>query len=84
MVFDDGLEQRLQIVARLVHASIVAVPGLRVRVEHGKVELVFGGVEIDEQVVDLVQDFLGTRVGTVDLVDDEDGRQLGSSALRST
>ena len=33
-------------------------------------------IEIDEQVVDLVQHFLRARVGTVDLVDDENRREL--------
>ena len=54
---------------------------LGVGVEHGKVELVFAGVEIDEQVVDLVQHFLRARVGAVDLVDDQDRRQLGFQRL---
>ncbi len=54
---------------------------LGVGVEHGKVELVFAGVEIDEQVVDLVQHFLRARVGTVDLVDHQDRRQLGFQRL---
>ena len=54
---------------------------LGVGVEHGKIELVFAGVEIDEQVVDLVQHFLRARVGTVDLVDHQDRRQLGLQRL---
>ena len=44
-------------------------------VEHRKVELLLGRVEIDEEVEDLVQDFLEPRVGPVDLVDDDDRRQ---------
>ena len=44
-------------------------------VEDGKVELLFGRVEVDEQVVDLVQHFLDPRVRAVDLVDDDDRRQ---------
>ena len=47
----------------------------RVGVEHRKIELVLGRVEIDEQVVDLVQHFLRARIGPVDLVDDDDRRQ---------
>ena len=54
---------------------------LGVGVEHGEIELVFGGVEIDEEVVDLVQDFLRPRVGTVDLVDDDDGGKPGFEGL---
>ena len=44
-------------------------------VEDGEVDLFFGGVEVDEQVVDLVQDLRGPRVLAVDLVDDHDRGQ---------
>ena len=54
---------------------------LGVGVEHGKVELVFAGVEIDEEVVDLVEHFLRAGVGPVDLVDHQDRRQLGLERL---
>ena len=54
---------------------------LGVGVEHGEVELVFVRVEIDEEVVDLVEDFLGAGVGAIDFVDDEDGEQLGFERL---
>ncbi len=77
---DDGVEQRPQILAGLVQVG-GRRPQLGVGVEHGKVELVFGRVEVDEQVVDLVQHFLRARVGTVDLVDDQDRRQLGFQRL---
>ena len=53
------------------------MPFLRDAVEDGKVELVLGGVEIDEQIVDFVQHLLRPRVTAVDLVDHHDGRQLG-------
>ena len=45
-------------------------------VEHGELELFLGGVEVDEEVVDGVQDLLRAGVGTVDLVDDHDGAEL--------
>ena len=35
------------------------------------------GVEIDEQVVYLIQDFLDTGIGPVNLVDDDDGCEVG-------
>ena len=67
---DDLLEERLQ-----VGAGDGEVLGrgadLAVGVEHGEVEHVLVGVEVDEEVVDLVQNFLRARVGTVDLVDDD-------------
>ncbi len=46
-----------------------------VGVEHRELDLILGGVEIDEEVVDLVQHFLRPRVGAVDLVQHDDGRQ---------
>ena len=73
-VLEDGIEQGPQI---LPFAVLIrrrrALPG--VRVEHRKLQLVFGRIEIDEQVVDLVQHFLGARVRAIDLVDDDNGRQ---------
>ena len=51
--------------------------GLGVGIEDGEIELLFFGVEIDEQIVYFVEHFLGARVGAVDLVDDDNGRQLG-------
>ena len=76
----DGIEQRLQILTGGVGVRRRRAQ-LGVGVENRKIELVFGGVEIDEQVVDLVQHFLGTRVGAVDLVDHDDRRQLGFQRL---
>ena len=73
-VLDDGVEQRPQILARPVRVERRRADP-RVGVEHREVELILGGVEIDEQVVDLVQHFRGARVGPVDLVDDDDRRQ---------
>ena len=80
MVLHDGLKQRLQI-----GAGYGEVGGRRaqlaVGVEHGKLKLRLFGVEIDEQVIDLVEHFLGARIGTVDLVDDDDGLQVGFQGL---
>ena len=50
-----------------------ARPG--VGVEDRELELILGGVEVDEEVVDLVQDLGRARVRAVDLVDDHDRRQ---------
>ena len=55
--------------------SVVATTLARVGVQHGKLDLILGGVEVDEQVVDLVQHFLRARVGPVDLVQHDDRRQ---------
>ncbi len=48
---------------------------LGVGVEHREIQLVLGGVQVDEQVVDFVQDLLDAPVRAVDLVDDHDGRE---------
>ena len=77
---DDGVEQRAQILAGLIQVGRGrAQPGIGVK--HRKIELIFGCVQVDEQVVDLVQHFLRTRVGTVNLVDHQDRRQLGFQRL---
>ena len=77
---DDGLKQRLQI-----RAGVGQIGGRRAglghRVEHREIQLRLVGVEIDEEIVNLVQDFLRPRVGAVDLVDDHDGLQLGFESL---
>ena len=60
-VLDDRVEQRPQVLAG--DAGVGAGDALaRVGVEHGKLDLVLGGVEVDEQVVDLVQHLLRPRV----------------------
>ena len=81
MCFNDGVEQRLQ-VARIVFHRVLGDAGLGDGVEHRKIELVLGGVQIDEQIVDLVEDLRHARVGPVDFVDHHDGRQLGFERLR--
>ena len=44
--------------------------------------MIFARVQIDEQVIHLVQNFLWTRIGTIDFVDHQDGRQLRFQRLR--
>ncbi len=46
--------------------------GLRVAVDDRELDLALVGVEVEEQLVDLVDDRLDPRVRPVDLVDDED------------
>ncbi len=55
---------------------------LAVGVEDGEVENGLVGVEVDEEVIDFVQDFLGTGVGAVDLVDDDHRGEAGFEGLR--
>src|SRR6185503_6725226 len=73
-VVDHRIEQWTQVRTRLLQRQGGRALS-RVRVEDGEVELVFRGVEIDEEVVDLVQDRLRPRVAAVDLVDDDEGRE---------
>jgi hypothetical protein len=77
---EDGIEEGHQVGAG--NGGIDAgLAEFCVRVEDGEVELVFGGIEIDEEVVNLVQDFLVARVGAVDFVDDENRRELRLEGL---
>jgi hypothetical protein len=55
--------------------------GLGVGVEDGEVELVFGGFEIDKEIVDFVEHGGGTGIGAVDLVQHDDGLELGMQRL---
>ena len=71
---DDGVEERPQVLARLGDAHARG-PGPGARVEHREVDLLLVRVEVDEEVVDLVEDFLRPRVRPVDLVDDDERRQ---------
>ena len=79
-VLQDGVEERAQVGGRVVH-GFLGHAGLGDGVEHRKIELVFGGVEIDEQVVNLVEHFRHARVGAVDLIDHHDGRQVRFQGL---
>src|ERR1035438_2692408 len=74
-VLHDGVEQRPQIGSRIFHFAL-GEAGLGDGVEHRKIELIFRGVEVDEEIVDLVQDFLDAGIRPVDFVDDDDGREL--------
>ena len=55
--------------------------GAGIGVNHREIQLVFGGIEVDEQIVDLVQNFGNAGVGAVDFIDANDGRQLGLESL---
>ena len=72
---DDLLEERLEI-RRVVADLQVRDSGFRVGVDHGKIELIFGGVEVNEEIVDLIEHCGRTRVGPVDLVQHHDRLEL--------
>ena len=77
---ENQLEQRAQVVAGLVQVARRRA-GAGVGVDDGEVELLLAGVEVDEEVVDLVQHLGDARVGAVDLVDADDRRQPGLERL---
>ncbi len=77
---DDGLEQGLHVDA--LDTRLCADPaGPGVGVEDGEVDLVLVGVEVEEQLLDLVHDFGDAGVGPVDLVDDEHDGEPGLQRL---
>ena len=69
--------QILSLVLGLVHGNPVAAYG----VQHREFKLLVIGTEVDEQVVDIVEDFFYAGVLAVDLVDDDDNRQMGLQGL---
>ena len=71
---EQGLGQRAEILGELVGCEAGA-PGSRVGVDDRELDLRLVGVEVEEELVDLVHDGLGARVGPVDLVHDEDDRK---------
>ena len=71
---DDGLEQRLKIFAVLAEFRDRS-PDSRVGIKDRKIELIFFGAEIDEEIVNLVEDIGGARIGAVDFVDAQDRGQ---------
>ena len=71
----DGFKQGQQIF-RIVTEFVVGHAAARIGVNDWKIELVFGSVQVDEQVVDFVEHFFRTRVGTVNFVQYDHRRQL--------
>ena len=68
---DDGVEERPQVLARFADGHARRA-GAGAGVDHGELDLLFVGVEVDEEVVDLVEDLLRPCVRPVDLVDDDE------------
>ena len=80
---DNRLEQRTEIFAPLRQASLPRCQS-SIGIEHSEIELIFCRFQIDEKVVHLVQNFFGTRVGAINLVDADNSRQPRFSAFLST
>ena len=70
----DRVEENSQI-AGLLRRIELRDSGLRVGVDDREIELVLGGIQIDEQIVDLVEHFLNAGIRAVDLVDHHDRSQ---------
>jgi len=71
---EQRLHERAKVVGQLVRCEACAALA-RVRVDDRELDLRLVRVEIEEELVDLVHHRLGSRVGAVDLVDDEHDRQ---------
>ena len=70
-IVQNGVEQRLQVSAH--HVRGVAGGAVAGGAEqHGTVQLLVGGVQIQQQLQHLVNDLVDALVGPVDLVDDHD------------
>jgi hypothetical protein len=78
---DDLLKERLQ-VGSWDRGIGCGSAELAVRVEDREVEHALVGIEIDEEVIDLVEDLLRARVGAVDLVDHDHRGETGFERLR--
>ncbi len=76
----DRREQRLEVLSVVTRVERSA-GGLGVRVDDREFDLVLVGVEIQEQLIDLVHDLLRPRIGPVDLVHDEYDRQVSLQRL---
>ena len=63
-MLEDRFEQRAQ-VGGIVIGRELGKAGFGIGVDYRKVQLIFGRIQIDEQVVDLVQDLLDARIRPV-------------------
>ena len=77
---DDQVEKRLDI-SRSGVQVVRGEPGLAGGEDVGEIELIFTGPLLDERVEDLVQDFIGPRIGPVDLVDHDDRPDVAGKRL---
>ena len=78
--FHDLFEKRLQ-TGRIVADGEMSYAEFRVGVNHGKIELIFRRVEVDEEVVNFVEHGGRPRVGTINLVENHDRRKLRGQGL---
>ena len=55
--------------------------GFGVGVEHRKIQLVFGGFQVDEKIVDFVEDFRSARIAAIDFVEHNNGQKMSVERL---
>jgi hypothetical protein len=78
-VVEDRLEQSREILLGVLH--ILGRPALEGRgVNHREIELRLGGAQLVEEIEGLVDDPVGARARTVDLVHDDDRLQAEGAA----
>jgi len=80
----DGGNDSLKYGWRLVDpsSSLRCATPFSVRVKHGKIELVLGGFEVDEEVV-LSSSTAADAVRAVNFIQDNDGEQLRCTLLQT-
>ena len=61
-MLDDRFEQRPQIVGGIIEGDLRDT-GPRIRIDNREFELLLGGIEVDEQIVKFVNDFLDSGIG---------------------
>ena len=73
-VFQDRFEQRFDAVAWRIHV-ILDDAVARNAVEDREIQLLIGGVQVQEQLIDFIDDFLCALILFIDLVDEQDRTQ---------
>ena len=79
--FDQRFEERRE-VARFVCELALGDPVFADRIDVREVGLLVGRAEVAKQIEHLVEGFVGTRIASIDLVDDRDDGQVELDALR--
>ena len=72
---EHGIEERLEVLARIVEGAFRDA-GLRIREDDGKVGLLVGRAELDEEVEGFVDDLDRACIPAVDLVDDDNRSEI--------
>ena len=79
-MFENRVKQRVDIFAWRVHI-VLNDPFARHAIQNRELELLVVGVQVEEQLVHLVHDFLGPLVFFVDLVHEQDRLQTDFQRL---